>query len=153
MLTKDRKKAPGGARKVPDCATLKRLIQKGLTQEQIAEWTLEHTGNEVTRSAVGQAMIRCGLKSAKPRARYVQEIPWTLPDSLQTHPWVRILRLWARENAGKPITDEEKRRLDTWKAEMDRLDASIHYDPEYTPPQLFRVPRRPGETYVRQPDE
>jgi hypothetical protein len=139
-------------RKVPDCDQLKRLVSRGLTQQEIADWTRENLGERVTRSAIGQALRRCGIESAHPRPRYEREVPWDLPMELQAHPVVRQLRLLGRENRGEPITDEERRRLGRLKAWLDEKGASVHYDADHSEKILF-VPRRDGETYVRAPDQ
>lgn len=150
--TMQRTREPGGPRRVPDCKTLRRLVAAGMTQQQIADWTLENMGNDVSRSAIGQAMIRCGLRSANPRDRYVEELPWRVLDRHGQHRLAKRLRLLGRENAGRPLAKDEQGMLRKFKEGLDRANASVHYDPDY-PEGFIATPRREGETYVRYPDD
>lgn len=149
--TVQRTREPGGPRRVPDCDVLKQLVERGLTQQQMADWTLENLGNDVTRSAIGQALDRCGLRTVRPRARYVQELPWRVADRHGQHRFAKRLRLLGRENAGESLTREERGMLKKFKAEMDRKDASAWYDAE-APEGFYAVPRREGEKYIRYPE-
>jgi hypothetical protein len=139
-------------RRTPDCDQLKRLIAKGLTQQQMADWTLENLGNFVTRSAIGQAIHRCGLEPLNGRGRYFAELPWTVRSEHLQHEYPKRLRYLGRENAGKPLKPDEAAMLRKFKAKLDALGASVWYD-EGHPKGFNLTPRRDGETYVRYPDD
>lgn len=146
-------------RLTPDCDQIKRLVARGMTDQEIADWTLENMGNRVTRSAVLKARQRCGVESANPRGRHEAEVPWLVRDEDQHHPWVRNLRLLGRANKGLPLKKDERGMLRKFLAELDAADegrgGSIWYDPDYLSIRFVVTPRDPsrGETYVRYPPD
>lgn len=94
---------------------LRRLVDKGLTQRQIADYLAEKYGEPVGRSAVSQAMSRHGLRSARPRPTYDELIPWRVLVAHDQAYAVRMLRLEARSRLGLELTKEHVQRLTKWK--------------------------------------
>jgi hypothetical protein len=115
-------------RKVPDKATLERWSREGLTHQQMADRTLEETGQRVTRAAISMAMQRYGLATQK--ARYNEEVPWRVRvEHLRAYP-VRMLRMLGRRRAGEELDPEANERLDRWLATLVENDAVVAYDPD-----------------------
>lgn len=138
-------------RLVPDKAQMEAYLKRKLTQQQIVEEYEKDTGVRVSRSAVGLAIERYGLKSATTRARWDRLIPWQVKPEHRQAKEVRLLRLEARRGAGLPLTDRELLRLENWKRELAEANAVIHYHPG-TDQGFFWVPRREGEYLIREPE-
>ena len=129
-------------KQVPDKNTFERWIAAGLTQAEMRERIETEFGERVTRSAVAQAIVRYGLSTEK--ERYDREIPWRVRDiHLAAYP-ARMLRLLGRRRAGKPMTDREEQRLDSWLARLKADRAVVAYDPTH-PDGFGYVPRLPGD--------
>lgn len=116
--------------KVPDRETLKAYLDRGLTQQQIADEWHKDSGNQVSRTAIAMAIDRYGLSSNKPVPRHASTVPWALRPEHRFHTDARYLRLEGRRRAGLPLTEDEKRRLGDWMDELLRLNAVIVYDPD-----------------------
>lgn len=66
----------------------------------------------------------------------------------------RMLRLLMRRQAGKPLSDEDARRLGSWLRDLEKVNGVVHYDPDYE--YGFAVVPRRDEidlSYVREPDK
>lgn len=117
---------------VPDKAQLRKYLAAGLTQKQIVEQYEKDTGIKVSRSAIGMAISRYGLKSSRPRDRYMDMIPWQLSPAHQDHPDARLLRFEARRRRGLDLNDRELTWLSGWLKKLDDEQAVIVYRPETT---------------------
>lgn len=127
---------------VPDCNTLRRWRDAGYTQEQMVDLTEEMLNVRVTRSAIAQAMVRCGLSTDK--ARYSDELPWRVrPEHAKEYP-ARMLRLLGRRRNGGEMSERDSQRLDSWLAKLKAERAVVAYDPEH-PDGFAYVPRQPGD--------
>lgn len=127
---------------VPDCNTFARWIAKGLTQAQMVDAIEELTNERVTRSAVAQAIVRCGLSTDK--ARYSQQIPWHVEEAHKAEYPARMLRLLGRRQTGADLTEREVQRLDSWLAKLKEQRAVVAYDPTH-PRGFGYVPRLPTD--------
>lgn len=112
--------------KVPDKNTLSRWLEQGLTQQQMADRTLEETGEVVTRAAIANAMVRYGLSADG--SRYEEEVPWQINPIHATATPLRNLRLLGRRRAGKSMNERERVLLDTWMHELTVKQWIVGYD-------------------------
>lgn len=119
----------GGVQKVPGKTELRRYIEKGLTQEQIAEAWEKDSGIRVGRSAIAMAIERYGLHSAHPRPRYEETLPWVVSTDHRMAWDARMLRLEGRRRQGKKLTEDELRWLTQWKEQLDAQNAVVMYHP------------------------
>ena len=86
--------------KVPSKDVLRRWRDEGLTQQEMVHRVLAESGEEVSRSAIANAMTRYGL--AEDGARYPQEVPWSVNAMHATANPLRMLRLLGRRvDAGR----------------------------------------------------
>jgi hypothetical protein len=145
----------------PDKEQLKRFINRGLNQQQIADTWAERTGNRVTRSAISMAMKSAGLKPANPRARYIDVLPWRVKVEHSKAYDARMLRAAARIEAKKKkdrLSDPEYRRFVSWKQQLKDENAVVGYTKELgfvwlerldtdDPDDLIRRPGLPGDVY------
>jgi hypothetical protein len=115
---------------VPDPTQMRRYLDKGLTQSQIVEQWEKDSGTRASRSAIGMAISRYGMKSSRPRERYMDMIPWKLNPEHMHHPEARLLRLEGRVRRGLGLTDSELTWLRNWRRELDDKNAVIVYRPE-----------------------
>lgn len=113
---------------VPGKTELKVYLSRGMTQQQIADTWGEVTGIKPSRSAIGLAIARYGLKSATPRPRYDDLLPWRVRTEHKMHYDARMLRLEGQSRAGKKLTADSARDLASWKRQLEELDAVVHYD-------------------------
>lgn len=140
-------------RLVPDKAQMEAYLKRKLTQQQIVDEWEKDSGVRVSRSAIGLAIERYGLKSATTRPRWERLIPWQVKPEHQQAKEVRLLRLEARRGQGLPLSDRDLKRLENWKRELAEANAVIHYHPD-TDKGFFWVPREEGDGHlIREPEK
>lgn len=138
--------------RVPNKTQMRRYLEKGLTQQQIADQWEEDSNVRVSRAAIGLAIARYGLQSSKPRKRYAELIPWKIRPEHRQHRDVKMLRLESRRREGLPLSEDDKRRLTNWKAALLDAEAVVYYHPE-TEQGFFWTPREEQDgDLVRQPE-
>lgn len=120
----------GAVARVPGKTELRRYLERGLTQAQIAEAWEQDSGVRVGRSAIAMAIERYGLKSGKPRPRYEDMLPWEVRGEHAMHNVARMLRLEGRRRQGGKLSEKEKRLLTNWRAALDEQNAVVTYDPD-----------------------
>ena len=133
--------------KAPGKTELRRYIEKGLTQAQIAEAWEKDTGVRVGRSTIAMAIERYGLHSAHPRPRYEDMLPWVVTAEHRMAWDARMLRLEGRRRQGKKLTEDELRWLTQWREQLDTQNAVIMYHPG-TADGFFWVEREDGDDDV-----
>lgn len=114
--------------RTPDCTTLRRWRDEGLTQKQMVERTWDEFGERVTRSAIANAMVRCNLAGDRPR--YEEEVPWGINAVHATAHPLKMLRLLGRRRAGNAMSAREEEQLDSWLATLKKNKWIVAYDPE-----------------------
>lgn len=134
--------------KAPDKTKLRRYLERGMTQNEIAvAWEAE-SGVRVGRTTIAMAIERLGLSSAHPRPRYEDMLPWVVAEEHRMDWNARMLRLEGRKRAGQRLAADEQRWLQGWLAELDAEGAVVTYDRTLG---FQRVPRRPGDDVIRRP--
>lgn len=116
-------------RLLPPVQDLKKLVDKGLTHQQIADEVFRKTGHRVSRTAISAALSRAGLTEREGH-RYKEEIPWTVKTQHLTQYPARMLRLLGRNNYGTVLSAEESERLNAWLNMLEDSDAVVAYCPE-----------------------
>lgn len=140
----------------PDKTTLRLYLEKGMTQKQIVDEWEEASGNRVSRSAIGMAIARYGLESAHPRGRYGDVIPWTVRTVHRNRYDLRMLRLEHKRRRGVKLTEEQRKRLNSWRKALDTpqegapLGAVVFYNP-HTAQGFHWIPREPHHTDIIDP--
>jgi len=124
----------------PPCDELKKMLNKGMTQLQIAQTWGQKTGYEPTRSAIGNAIKRCGLESAHPRPRYADLIPDGVRNEHQTAYDARCLRWLARRRKGEKLAPADETRLNGWLRDLLDEGAVVCYGGEPFLPGWFWAP-------------
>jgi len=127
----------------PDKGQLKKYINQGLTQQQIADAWFEETGVRVTRNAISMAMTSSGLKPANPRPRYDGNLPWRVKIEHSKAYDARMLRAAARIEGKRKkdrLSDPEYKRYISWLEQLKENDAVVGYAPN-TPQGFFWLPR------------
>lgn len=137
--------------KAPPKEKMLEYIERGLTQQEMAdEWSRE-SGDEVARSTISVAMARYELNGI-PRERHGDLLPWTLRSEHRYHRDARYLRLESRRGKGGSLTEAELRRLDAWKRELMDRDAVIYYDAD-SPGGWWWIRRQPFDgVLIRHPE-
>lgn len=116
-------------RRVPPKQKMEAYLRRGMTQRAIAEAWEEESGIRVSRSAIGMAIERYGLQSARPRPRYADLLPWHVSQEHIMHYDARMLRAEGRRREGLPLSDDVKSRLTAWLNELHNKGAVVAYDP------------------------
>ena len=116
------------AKILPPTSTLRAMVDRGLTHQQIADAISQETGYEVSRSSVSAALHRAN-ETARAK-RYVEELPWVVREEHQTHYAARMLRLLGRRRAGIVNSEESNKRLDSWLAQLEEAGAVVTYVPD-----------------------
>ena len=138
---------------VPNKTEMKHYLSRGMTQQQIADAWGEKTGTRPSRSAIGMALVRYGLKASKPRPRYEELLPWRVRAEHKMHYDARMLRLEGRVRAGKPVSQDLLDDLVAWKQRLAELDAVVHYEPD-TEEGFWFVKREPqDDDIIRKPKD
>lgn len=137
---------------VPDSTQMRRYLDQGLSQRQIADAYEKDTGIKVSRSAIGMAIGRYGLKSSRPAERYMDMLPWDIAAEHQYLPEARLLRFEARRRRGLELADREMTWLGNWLTMLEEKNAVVTYDPR-TKEGFWLVPRTPedGADIIRRP--
>lgn len=118
----------GRPRILPSKDELARMLEDGMTHQQIADEISRQTGHKIGRATVSAAISRGGLNQRQ--TRHNEVIPWTVKvEYLRDYP-VRMLRLLARRRNGDPLSDHDEARLDSWLERMNADDAVVMYDPD-----------------------
>ncbi|CAB4153192.1 hypothetical protein UFOVP609_51 [uncultured Caudovirales phage] len=116
-------------RLLPPIQELKKLVDKGMTHQEIANHIFDMSGFKVSRSAVSAALSRAGLTDISPR--YQEEIPWRVSVKHLTQYPARMLRLLGRRNTGRlPEASEESRRLESWLDALHEQGLVVAYCPD-----------------------
>lgn len=145
---------------VPNKTQMEAYLKRGLTQKQIAEQYESDTGIKVSRSAIGMAIERYGLRSAHSRGanpkgegRYEDTVPWTNIRKEHRHLRdVEMLRYEGRRRRGGSLTDRELRQLQNWLEALNEANAVVTYNPD-SAKGFWWVARTPedGMDIVRRP--
>ena len=118
----------GRPRILPGKDELARMLEDGMTHQQIADKVTADTGYTIKRATVSAAISRAGLNQRQ--TRHFEVIPWKVKVAhIRDYP-VRMLRILARRRSGEDITVEDAARLDSWLARMAEDDAVVLYDPD-----------------------
>jgi len=140
----------GGRKRTPDKERLQKYLRRGLTTTQILEEWQAESGELVTRQAISMAIQRYGLEPANPKPRYDNLLPWRVREDHIHHYDARMLRLEGRRRAGGTLRDEDQKRLDSWKRQLDDAGAVVAYDESF-PEGFVWVERRDGDDLIHRP--
>lgn len=100
--------------RVPGKAKLQSYLEQGLTQAQIVDAWDKESNYRVSRSAIGMAIERYGLKSAHPVPRYPELLPWVIERRHRDAAEARLLRFEGARRAGRPLRPMDEHWLDKW---------------------------------------
>lgn len=128
--------------KTPNKTQLRAYLRRGLTQQGIVEAWEKDSGIRVSRSAIAMAIERNGLKSARPRPRYADLLPWHVRQEHGMRYDAQMLRLEGRRREGLPLSKRAKVNLSSWLNELNEKGAVVTYDP-HTVEGFFWIPREP----------
>ena len=115
-------------RLLPPTQELAKLVEQGLTHQEIADRVRETTGVVVSRSTVSVALSKAGL--TRSAVRYREELPWKVKSEHITQYPARMLRLMGRRRAGIKLTDEEADRLEAWLESIEEKGLVVAYVPD-----------------------
>lgn len=138
--------------RVPNKTQMRQYLERGLTQAQIVDAWEQESGFRVSRSAIAMAIERYDLKSAHPRPRYEDLLPWTVAVEHRQHIDARMLRLEGRRRAGQRLSESEARWLQQWKDDLERVGGVVHYERD-TDEGFFWIPREKehGDELIARP--
>ncbi|MDP9820524.1 hypothetical protein [Nocardioides massiliensis] len=135
---------------VPDATTLRRYLDKGLTQAQIVDAWEADSGVRVSRSAIAMAISRLGLESSRPAKRHTDLLPWVLKKEHQMATEARLLRIEGRRRRGESLSKADLTWVSNWVEGLHRDNAVITYLPN-TKQGFHRVARvkSDGDNIIR----
>lgn len=141
-----------GARRIlPSDSQLKRMVDRGMTHQEIADKVSEDTGERVNRSSVSAALSRAGLTD---RVRYDEVIPFQVRAVHNYHYALTMLRVHARLEAGLEVPEDQVDRYESWRAKLEDNNGVVAYVPD-TEDGFHYVRREPEDgdslTTLRQP--
>lgn len=137
-------------RKLPPAQELEKLVDKGLTHQQIAEQISEEIGEPVSRSAVAVALSRANRTR---RTIANKAVPWVVRPEHQNRYDLHMLRVHRRIESGKDVRASDLDRYHAWVQHLKENDAVIHYEPR-SQLGFWLVPRRHGvdKGLIREPE-
>ena len=115
---------------LPPDSDLLRMVEDGLTHEQIALECERITGHKVARSTVSAALSRAALTKTTGH-RYLDTVPWRVRPEHASEYAARMLRLLGRRRNGFPMSDEDNQRLDSWLRHLETERVVVAYCPEH----------------------
>jgi hypothetical protein len=123
---------------------LERYLDRGLTQQQIADAWYEDSGERVSRTTIAMAIKRYELKSSRTRPRYEDVLPWRVRVQHRQAYDAQMLRLEGRRRHGHPMNPRQKAELTNWLRRLKEADAVVAYSPD-TEEGFFWVVRTPAD--------
>lgn len=136
---------------VPSATEMRRYLARGLTQQQIADAYEADTGVKCSRSAIGMAINRYGLKSSTPRPRYDDLIPWKVRPEHRGRLDHKYLHWEKRRREGKSLTPKQLTMLQNWLERLREEKAVVMYNPD-TDQGWWWVPRQADDVdLIRRP--
>ncbi|WP_159795612.1 hypothetical protein [Puerhibacterium puerhi] len=140
------------ASKIQDHTEVKRWFDEGATYPQMVDRYREKYNIETTIQMWSNYGRRRGLKRRV--AWDPQLLPWKVRDEHRNRGHYVMLTREARRRAGLPVPEDGLRRLESWKAKLQKSGRVVHYDPDVEP-YFFAVPARPGidTDLIRVPDK
>lgn len=145
--------AEGMRQVVPDATILRRYLDEGLTQAEIVEAWEKDSNVRVSRSSIGMAIDRYGLRSAHPRNRYEDLLPWKVLVEHRDHMDARMLRLEGRRRAGERLSHRDKVSLHNWLERLEAAGAVVHYDPDTPEGFHWVVPEEGDDDIIHRPKD
>lgn len=97
---------------LPEASELKKMLDGGMTQQDIVDRIYAESGVRLSRAAVSAALARAGFASY--RKRHAELIPWRVKVEHNKEYPVRMLRLEARRRKGEALPPPEEKKLDSW---------------------------------------
>lgn len=137
-------------RYLPSDSMLQKYVDRGMTHQEIADLIAKESGVPIARSTVSAALSRAGLTN---RVRYDEVIPWKRIKVEHNHHYaLTMLRLEARLRNGSKLTEEQAKRLDSWKQRLNDEEAVVIYL-ENSDDGFYYVKRKPsdGASLIRYP--
>lgn len=131
---------------------MRRYLERGLSQQQIADEWEKDANIRVGRAAIGMAISRYGLKSTTQRGRYGDLIPWKVKPEHRQHRDIKHLRYESRRRRGMPLSEGELRRLENWKVALREAGAVIYYEPETKQGFFWVVREDKDDDLIRRPE-
>ena len=137
---------------VPDETQMRRYVERGLTQQQIADQYEKDTGIRCSRAAIGMALARYDMTTSRPRPRHTDLLPWEVRQEHRMMNDARMLRFEARRRAGMELREKDRKALEGWLLRLKEQNAVVHYEPD-TDKGWWWVPREPqdGRSIIRRP--
>lgn len=136
---------------VPDATTLRRYLDEGMTQAQIADAWEESSNIRVSRSAIAMAIERYGLQSVNPRRRYADLLPWKVRPEHKDHIDARMLRAEGRRRAGETLPRRTAVALHNWTERLLAAGAVVHYEPNSAEGFHWVVPEEGDDDLIHRP--
>jgi hypothetical protein len=130
---------------------LEKLVDKGMTHGEIAEYLTSTLHTQVTRSAVSVALSRAGRVKRRGEDK-ATPAEWTVLPEHANKVDLHMLRVNKRLRDGKAVRDVDVERHRHWLQRLEEADAVVHYEPR-SRAGFWWVPRRHGidEGLVREP--
>lgn len=138
--------------RVPSKGELEKYLGRGMTQAEIAAAWRNDSGESVSRSAIGMAILRYGLQSSKPRPRYADLLPWVIKLEHRNLMDAKMLRAEARRRAGHELKGRYARDLELWKRRLKEVGAVIHYDADTVEGFHWVRPEEGDDDLIHYPD-
>lgn len=115
---------------VPSKEQMRRYLELGLSQAQIAAKYEEDTGIRCSRSAIGMAIGRYGLKSSTLMPRHMDTVPWAVKPEHRNEKHLRLLRLEGRRRKGLKLSETELSWVQGFLDYLTEQDAVVAYNPK-----------------------
>ena len=117
----------GRPRLLPPDSELEKMLNEGLSHQEIRDEIERKFHISVSRSTVSVALMRAGL--TEEGHRYKDTLPWRLRMEHVTEYPARMLRLLGRRRKGNPLDRREEVRLNSWLDMLERERVIVAYAP------------------------
>jgi hypothetical protein len=113
---------------LPSDKELEKMVNKGMSHQEIRDEIERVWHVNVSRSTVSVAIMRAGLSDEG--HRYNDTVPWRVRMAHATEYPVRMLRTLGRQRAGLPLDHTEAKRLASWLDMLERERVIVAYCPD-----------------------
>ncbi|MFF4528197.1 hypothetical protein ACFY1P_02895 [Streptomyces sp. NPDC001407] len=139
-----------GAKKIVDEDEVLRWFREGKTYDWMIQEYKTKYNTETTRAM--WSTFRSRKKLPRRNVRNTDLIPWMVKEEHRYAYPVMMLRAEGRRLAGEELTATDKKRLASWKAELEAEKLVVHYDPD-TADGWFLIPRAEGDHELIHPPQ
>jgi hypothetical protein len=125
-----------------------KLVERGMTPSQIADWYAKHRNIQVTPQAVSMHLSRRGIETGL-KNRHADLLPWVLAVEHRNLYAAKMLRFESRRRNGEELPEYASSKLESWLLMLKERKLVVAYSP--TGGWTYVARKRSDKDIIRQP--